>query len=354
MVALFRRREQIQPVALAHVFHVLPAGGIGALVHNQRVGARALEVHLPVDKAVLRADGNRQIALPPAVKPRRIKRGSLAAGGAGQAHQPLIRQRVRLKHVRRGQRAQRGSGNAALLFQNMLKLHAPLGRERRHRPIHNGQQRRRTFRVVHRAVRRHIQFDVHQLHRRVQVHLLVLPAEAAEAEDELRVDRRRKRHRGHKKRGVALEHGIIVPPPRHKLRILAAPRDKIAEDIRKRAPLRKLLLGDARHLLDMLIQPLIHARANQLAEARNHVPRAIHAARADFDDLVRHAVVRVIAALVPFQIKNDDILYILTEQRKHVPHPIKRKSVFFFALQHILLYRIGLHFHRGNSVLRPF
>ena len=103
MVSLFRRREQIQPVALAHVFHVLPAGGIGALVHNQRVGARALEVHLPVDKAVLRADGNRQIALPPAVKPRRIKRGSLAAGGTGQAHQALIRQRVRLKHVRRGQ-----------------------------------------------------------------------------------------------------------------------------------------------------------------------------------------------------------------------------------------------------------
>ena len=169
---------------------------------------------------------------------------------------------------------------------------------------------------------RHIQFDVHQLHRRVQIHLLMLTAQAAEAKDQLRVNRRIKRHRGHEKRGVALEHGIIIPPPRHKLRILAAPRDKIAENIRKRASLRKLLLGDARHLLNMLIQPLIHPRTNQLAESRDNLPVPIHAACADFNDLMRHAVIRVIAALIPLQIKDDDVLNILIEQRKHVPHPI--------------------------------
>ena len=52
MVSLFRRSEQIKPIAFADVVHILPAGGISALVHNQRVSTRALEVHLPVDKAV--------------------------------------------------------------------------------------------------------------------------------------------------------------------------------------------------------------------------------------------------------------------------------------------------------------
>ena len=33
----------------------------------------------------------------------------------------------------------------------------------------------------------------------------------------------------------------------------------------------------------------------------------VHAARADLDDLVRHAVVGRIAALIPFQIKDDDM-----------------------------------------------
>ena len=140
----------------------------------------------------------------------------------------------------------------------------------------------------------------------------MLSAETAEAEDQLRVNRRLKRHRGHEKRGVALEHRVIVPPPGHKLRVLAAPRDKIAEDIRKRAPLREFLLGDARYLLDMLIQPLIHPRTDQLAEPRDNLPIPVHAARADFNNLVRHAVVGVIPALVPFQIENDDVLYILT------------------------------------------
>ena len=270
-------------------------------------------MHLPVDKAVLRADGNRQIALPPAVKPRRIKCGAFAAGGTGQAHQALIRQRVRLKHIRRGQRTQRGGRNAALLFQNVIQLHAPLRRERLHRPIHNGQQCRRAFRVVHRAMGRHIQLDVHLFHRRMQIHLLVFPAQTAEAEDQLRINRRIERHRGHEKRGVALEHGIVIPSPCHQLRILAAPRNKIAEDIRKRASLRELLLGDARHLLDVLIQPLIDPRANQLTEPRNDMPLPIHTARADFDNLMRHAVVGVIAALIPFQIKNDNVLNILIE-----------------------------------------
>ena len=141
----------------------------------------------------------------------------------------------------------------------------------------------------------------------MQVHLLMCAAQTAETEDQLGIHRRLKGHRRHEKSGVPLQHGVIIAPPCHQLYILSAPRDEIAKYIGKRLAVRQLFFRDARDLLDVLIQLLIHTRANQPAEPVQHVSLPTHAAGADFNNLMRYAMVCMKTALIPFQIKHDYI-----------------------------------------------
>jgi hypothetical protein len=48
----------------------------------------------------------------------------------------------------------------------------------------------------------------------------------------------------------------------------------------------------------------------------------INAACADLDNFVRHAVIGIIAALIPLQIKDDKMAALAACKRKHGSHPV--------------------------------
>ena len=303
-------------------------------MHDQKAVASALEVHLPIGKAMRRTRGNRQILFPSAVKPRRIKRRPAATLGAGDIHQLLIGEQIGLIAIARGLGTQHRGGNALFPGDGRIHLPALLLVELRDGLVDAPEHRRRALRVVDCPVRRDFDQDVLMLQRGMQVHLLVARAQTRPAEDELRVHRRLKRHRGLIERGVPAQDGEIVPAPGDQLRILPAPGRKIRKDVRKRSAVFQLRLGHAGDLFDVLIQLFIKARADQRAEGVDDSIFPVHAACADFDDLMRHAVVRVVAALIPFQIEYDDMAAIAAGKRKHGSHPVPdscpvRVCVFF-------------------------
>ena len=134
---------------------------------------------------------------------------------------------------------------------------------------------------------------------------LVRIAKAGKTEYQLRIHRRIKWHRTLEERCIAPEHGEIIPAPGNQLRVIAAPGRKIRKDVRECAAVAEFLFGDARHLLDMLVQLFIEFGTNQRAECIHHLKIPVYTAGADLHDLVGHTMVGIIAALIPFQIKYD-------------------------------------------------
>ena len=210
-----------------------------------------------------------------------------------------------------------------------MQLRAPVLRQGRDGRVDGGKQRGGALRVVYRAMRRHLERDILVLHRGVQVHLLRQGAQARAAEYQLRVNRRLKGHGALMEGGIAPQHGEVVPAPGHQLYVLAAPMDEVGKHVGKRAAGGELLLGHAGHLFDVLVQALVEPGLNQAGEGIHDPVVPVHAARADLDDLVRHAVVRVIAALVPFQIKDDEMAARAACKRKHGPHPVKNSCASY-------------------------
>ena len=84
MMALFDGRKLIEAMPFAHICNFFARCQHGALVHEQRAVLNALEMHLTVNKAMLRAGRNGQILFSSRVKPLRIKRGASAAGRTRQ------------------------------------------------------------------------------------------------------------------------------------------------------------------------------------------------------------------------------------------------------------------------------
>ena len=125
--------------------------------------------------------------------------------------------------------------------------------------------------------------------------------------DELGVHGRLEGHGRHEERGVAPEHGEVVAAPCAQLGVVAAPLDELAEHVGEGASLRKLLLGDAGDGADVLVELLIDAGLDDGAEGIGDAEIRIHAARADFDDFMGHTVIGGIAALVPLEVKDDQV-----------------------------------------------
>ena len=291
-------------------------------MHDQKAGGGALEVHLTVGKAMRRAMGNGHVLFAATVEPRRIKRRPPSALGAGDVHQAFVGKGVGLIGMARGQGLEHRGGNALFSGDGRLQLGAPGLVQLRNRAIDRRQHRRGTLRVIHRPVRRHLDLDALMLQRGMQVHLLMAGAQTHAAKDQLRIHRRLKGHGALEEGRVALEHGEIVAAPRDELRIIAAPGDKFGKDVGKFAAGAELFFGHAGDFLNMLIQPLIQPRADHLRKGIHDTKIPVDAAGADLDDLMRHAVVRVIAGLVPFQIKDNQMAARAAGKRKHGSHPV--------------------------------
>ena len=57
----------------------------------------------------------------------------------------------------------------------------------------------------------------------------------------------------------------------------------------------------------MLVELFLPPGPDERAEGIHNGKISVYAACADLDDLVRHAVIGRVAALIPFQVKYDDI-----------------------------------------------
>ena len=149
----------------------------------------------------------------------------------------------------------------------------------------------------------------------MQVDLTVGVPELRVAEDQLGIQGRGKEGRLRVVIQVPLHHRKIVPAPGDHLRRVPAKPHEVRDGLLEGLAARQLLLRDARHLADMLVQPAVKPGLHHLAEGRLHVSLRVQPAGAYLDDLMGHAQVRRIAVLVPLQVEDDDAARALLEQR---------------------------------------